>query len=319
MTQDTKLLGFIVGMSRSGTTWLCNILNAHPSVAVFGETAFWGKNYVVPKGRTYCSDDYQQILEGLKTLDTQTIAGSRYDYFSLAQRHFVELQDQNRNLLPRELFDGLCEEIAAVEGKDKVLEKTPHHLNWLDRILHAYPEAKILITYRDPYDFMLSYKHQGDRKPEPLRTELRKVYHPLGCAIVYRGYVNSIFKAVSCYGNQCLLVDFERIKSEPKDLLVEIQQFLGLSRVDKLPPAATNTSFPKVKKPELRADDYFWMNAIAGKQIERLGFSRKKCPVRPILVGCSLLKLPIWCFNVIRDISKNSSSTLKYLLRWLKP
>ncbi len=61
MTQDTKLLGFIVGMSRSGTTWLSNSLNAHPSVAVFGETGFWGKMYIVPKGQTYCPDDYHSF------------------------------------------------------------------------------------------------------------------------------------------------------------------------------------------------------------------------------------------------------------------
>ena len=318
MTQDTKLLGFIVGMSRSGTTWLSNSLNAHPSVTVFGETGFWGKMHIVPKGRTYCPADYQQILEGLKGLDTQSLADGRYDYYSLSQRLFAKLQDKNSSLSPRELFDSLCEEIAAVDGKDKVLEKTPHHLNWLDRILHAYPEAKILITYRNPYDFMLSYKHQSDRKPEPLRTELKKMYHPLGCAIVYRGYVNSILKASSRYGKQCLIVDFERIKSEPDDLLVEIQQFFGLRQLEKLAPTATNTSFPKAKKPELRADDYFWMNIIAGKQLEKLWFSRKRGSVRPILVACSLLKLPIWCYNVFRHFSKRSARPLAYLLRWLK-
>ena len=35
---------FIVGMSRSGTSWLAKSLNNHPQISAFGETSFFGRD-----------------------------------------------------------------------------------------------------------------------------------------------------------------------------------------------------------------------------------------------------------------------------------
>jgi len=47
-TAQAVRVDFLLGMARSGTTWLGRTLAEHPEVAVFGESSFFGRLYVPP-------------------------------------------------------------------------------------------------------------------------------------------------------------------------------------------------------------------------------------------------------------------------------
>lgn len=336
---------FIVGMSRAGTTWLSKCLNEHPDAAVFGESGFFGRGYVEPlSDGTYDEARLQQVIawlkrsmwihglvpggpgEGgdaagcLKNLSVERVPALVDDAFRDLPR--------DRRVTPGELFLRLCDAVGRAEGKSRVIEKTPHHVNWVDRILNALsgnpgnPGARFVIMLRDPYGFMLSYKHQGDRKRDDVRRRFEQRYHPAGCAIVWRGYARAWQHATRCHPDQTLTIPFEDVRREPEAVLERVQRFFELPVVrglsERVPP--DNTSFPAGKRPELRADDIHWMNRLAAREIVAFGEALRPAPREPGRVLASYARLPLWGVrNAISMRRVISGSPWAYLRRWLGP
>ena len=320
---------FIVGMSRAGTTWLTKCLNEHPSVAAFGETAFWGRKYVSPeRDGCYTPQQLTQVMGGLRNLPIQPVSDSPSSQQttgvlkSVSRENLGELvgaalQGSEEPLTPAQVFQRVAERIVRAERKAIAIEKTPHHLNWIDRIAHALPEAKFVILTRGAYDFMLSYKHQGDRKPPPIRRRFQRLYHPAVCALLWRGYARSALRAHAKYPDRTLLIRFEELVNGPAATLRQIQQFLTLDPAklhSTVPPA--NSSFPAGERPILAADDIMWMNMIAHAEIQRLGTSPQKTPFRPDALAWSTLKLPWWTLRNAFALNANSTSMPSYVWRW---
>jgi hypothetical protein len=121
-------------------------------------------------------------------------------------------------------------------------------------------------------------------------------------------------------GEQVLVVRQEALHDEPRAELERVQHFLGLDPLDlagRVPP--DNTSFPQGPRPELAAEDVFWMNAIAGRTIRAGGYERRTAPRRPLAVLRSLVRLPFWAAWNLPDLRRiTSGSITRYLWRWVR-
>lgn len=325
--------GFIVGMSRSGTKWLSMCLNQHSEIAVFGETGFWGKDYIPTENGQWtpqqCSavvnrmpgirerriDEHGRVhVEGQATPVGASVGGLNGLFAPLAE----EILSVGESLTPEEVFNRICSIVADDSGKKKILEKTPHHVNWIRRIHATYPDARFLVMYRDPYGFMRSYKHQGDRKPQEIGATYRRMYHPIGCALVYRGYARAILDAQSLCPENMLMISLDAIKRDAKSSLAEACHFLGVSFEEEclLPPL--NSSFPERRK-NLDEVDVLWMNWIAGREIQKLGYRKRKANVPVNKLVQTLLEVPKWGVNVWKHFKQHqNASVTKYILRWLR-
>ncbi len=109
---------FIVGMLRSGTTLVEQIVSSHPDVGAAGELPFWTQN-------------------GLEMLDD---SGRRVDEKRLKEAQTAYL--------------AILEELAP--QKPRVTDKRPGNCNVLGQIHLAFPRAKIIHCQRDPADTALS-------------------------------------------------------------------------------------------------------------------------------------------------------------------
>jgi len=330
---EVRPSGFIVGMSRSGTKWLSMCLNEHSEIAVFGETGFWGKDYIptedgrwtpqqcravlerMPGIRERRIDEHGRVhVEGQATPVGETVGGLNGLFFSLAE----EIVSDGDSLSPEEVFNRICSIVASDSGKNRVFEKTPHHINWIRRIHATYPNARFIVMCRDPYGFMRSYKHQGDRKTQAIGAAYRKIYHPIGCALVYRGYARAILDAQSFFPENMLLISLDAIKHDASSSLATIFHFLGVSYEEDclLPPL--NSSFPERTK-ELDDVDVLWMNWIAGREIQRLGYEKRKSNVSVSKLLQTIAEVPRWGVNVWNHLKRNqNASVAKYILRWLR-
>jgi hypothetical protein len=313
-SRQGTLLGFIVGMSRAGTQWMARGLGSHPETVAFGETQFWGKKYVEPSRNYYTEDEVQRIIEGLPGVILSQ--GEPKQIKSIVDRRIDPTSEIS--LTPKGLFDRICQVVAASEGKSYAVEKTPHHINHLGRIAEAYPKARFVVMARSPYEFMRSYKHQGDRKPEDVRQAFKRMYHPVGCALVYRGYARSIRRALHDYPTRTLQVTLGDVKSDAEAALEKAQRFFGLEASAPVPPP-TNSSFPEGESPSLDAEDLFWMNTIAGWEIQVLGYEMRNSDISSLDVARSAARVPRWGGRALSMLWAQSSAPIQYVAQWLFP
>src|SRR5437868_932206 len=130
---------FIVGCPRSGTTMVQQALNRHSRIVIPPETKFFFSFFGHPR---------RVQLRHLKRLNTDlginlaepagrisSVADGRAFYDAMARQYLERLQRTD----------------AAYFG-----EKTPEHTGHLPRIQQLFPDAKILVLYRDGRDVAVS-------------------------------------------------------------------------------------------------------------------------------------------------------------------
>ena len=141
---------FIVGSPRSGTTFLRNVLNRHPSLAICDETRFF-------------ADIYQRRRLFGSLANTQNRRRLVEEYFATARFRRLGMDSQAlKEKLLREatgysaLFTGILEYYAESQGKKRFGEKTPHHAFYAETLCEWYPGAAIIHLVRDPRDVVAS-------------------------------------------------------------------------------------------------------------------------------------------------------------------
>ena len=314
---------FVVGMSRAGTTWLSNCLQTHSKLTVVPETAFWGRSYVAP-GSDGRYDHAQldklatRLTESLEfSITSKGVAYRQISPESCAQLVHDALLGPHRPLTPGESFERILEAVARAEGKAVAVEKTPHHVNWVERILRQLPHSRFVVLVREPHGFALSYKHQGDRQPPDVRTSFEALYHPLVCAWTWRRYAQAALAVVRDHPQQALLVRLEDMAARPGPTLERAQRFFGLIPEDlHTTEVARNTSFPDGCRPQLSAADLYWIDRLGARLMVSMEWPRRPVPRSRLAILRSLLVLPLWTArNWARLMSQSSS--VWYYLSWI--
>jgi hypothetical protein len=319
---------FIVGLPRSGTTWLCHSLNEHPDVAAFGETMFWGKAYIPPGANGhYDPATLQRVKQTLmaKPLEsTIRIEGpgglrnvSAANAAALIEEAFNEMP---RNVGPAEVFSHVADRIARAEGKSAWTEKTPHHLLYARRILQHFPSARFVVLVREPYSFLLSYKHQsGHEKSASSQQRFRKRYHPLAGALVWRNTWRAAQTLLTSHPDQSMLVRMEDIANEPIDVMLRVHEFLNLRPI----PGASATigkinSTEKRLPAELSEADIAWINLLAAQDIQEAGYTVQNDGGGLQAIARSALDLPLWALRILHDLKRTTSGSLmQHLLQYV--
>ena len=191
---ETKYI-FIGGSYRTGTDLLRNILNSSQSIAICGETHFFGN----PTTATYLWRNIQNKADDKGT-------GSGWSRLSPASRQkLTQIGDISTDAGLKQVVDYLYDEVSTVERAfwcwlpthidrdvfmDKMLEsdrsyrsffnlmmclyaqgkpikgeKTPVHIHYVPTILEWFPNAKFIHTFRDPRAIFLSQKKKKSKRP----------------------------------------------------------------------------------------------------------------------------------------------------------
>lgn len=311
-----KKLNFICGVSRGGTTWLGHCLNEHPDVAVFGESLYWGRNFVEPKnGRKYSEKEARKVLE-LLSKTSKGFIGEGKGYLkniNLDLWSGLKNREPNSPVSPDALFGSICEWVAKVEEKKFVVEKTPHHLDWIPRIKRFSPDSKFLVMIRDPYGFVLSYKHQGDRARDEVRLKFKRLYHPIGAALVWKRYMKSAQLASNLFRDDILLLEFDDLRKDPELAWANILKFFNFPLISVPKIERTNTSFPN-SRATLEPIDRFWLNLIAGKYLKIMGYQRQNSCASVRMVAFSFFAAIPWAVRSLMHINRNvSDGVFRYL------
>lgn len=330
--EQRRVRAFIVGTSRGGTTWLSRVLNCHPEICSFGETIYWGRGYVAPASQDgYSRQELDRIRDlqlerrwwphgdgpgALRSVNADGNGGE------MPERLAKVIDSLDAPVSPQRLFDVIVDTICECEGKQLGVEKTPHHLNWHERISEGYPEVRFIVLIREPYSFMRSYKNQGRQLSKETSAVFRRAYHPIACSLVWRGYVRSADKLSQNPKVKALRLDSAAMWKDQEGSLGRVQEFLGVSQhpiAGAVGQENSSTNSSELALLELDAADYFWMNLICGRYLRANGIERKRGGFALFAVLKSVINLPAWSIRRFMDMRKiTDGSLVMYLWKWVR-
>ena len=189
----SRLPVFIVGLPRSGTSLVEQILASHRSVAAGGELHYlW------------------QIADTL----------SRHDP---ARRAFPECVAAAEPAAFRQLAGQYLQHLAELApGARQVTNKNPTDFRYLGLVATMFPNARILHVRRDPRDTCLSCYFQNFRNGNEYSFDLQDV------GVYYRLYEQLMQHWHTLIPAQLLSVSYEALVTEPEPVVRELLDFCGL-------------------------------------------------------------------------------------------
>lgn len=253
---------FIVGPSRSGSTLLSSRLGSHSNILSLPETHFFSSSYsgnFVRRMMASRSPEayFEYIYErNVRLLD---IAISPEEL----KQQFIE-----QNVIsPHKALNVIFDHSLKSANKNRILEKTPRHIEYISMILRFYPDAKIICILRDGRDTIASllkvdWTHSNANKH----------------AAYWRWCVREAYSQQKKHGKNIEIVKFEDLVSDPNAVLKDLCDFIGESFEHKILSAdsgATNVSEWEEdwKKASLgpidKSNIYKWRNSDDQNQVYR--------------------------------------------------
>jgi tetratricopeptide (TPR) repeat protein len=182
---------FIVGMIRSGTTMLDQIISSHPEVQSVGEQVFW---------------------------HFQT--NSTYAKWEKSGQDPADVADMATRYLR------ILEKTVAKRGgvaPIRITDKMPINYYYLGLMRVAFPKARIIHLRRNPLDTALSIYSTFLGHGTPFANSQRNIVDAYRIYLGYMDHWRSVFSP-----EQFLEVDYERLVSNKESVIPKIIEFCGL-------------------------------------------------------------------------------------------
>lgn len=337
---------FVVGASRSGTALMRSVLNRHPRVFLAGETHYFDDL------RLKFEDAAGEVVDGEDRKRCE-------DYFlSLSHRPYSHGGDPERGSISREdlqaaipsgreypdtYFEAFCRILAEREEAEIWGEKTPRHIFRLDDILAKYPDARVIAMVRDPRAVVASYRdwrNQGgfDLEADPghgeaLVTEERRAkrsYNILIATMLWKSGVVASLAARNRHGNgRVHLVRYESLVDEPRKILEDVSQFVGLEFDPViLDVPVLNSSFSEYSerggfqkaaatrwKSKLSPSEIAVIQRCAGNALTDAGYVPEQVGGAPLRYAWESMKLPFAAIRAAMANRDRIENLPQYVLR----
>lgn len=213
----------IVGLQKSGTYWLTNLLDSHPDITCFPTQ---------PSGAT-------RIHEG-HFFDTLGFMDEDFRRFRkiFSRKHegmFRDLVPLVGKLERHELFGRFRGRYNSFVQQQKrsntrlVGEKTPEYVFYLELIEQLYPGMKKLCIVRNHSDRIISFHHQQRRKGRWKHESVEDWEVRSYCERIQREY-----RALLAHAGSIRLLSYEQLTAEPEVALTAMLTYLGVEESPEL-------------------------------------------------------------------------------------
>jgi hypothetical protein len=184
---------FVVGNSRSGTTMMARILGRHSQVFCFSELHVFEQLLAADNLACGISREDAQALIG------RVLSIQKHGFFHphVPSNYLTNAEGIIKGLVanasgrfdPAQVLRAVLLHETNRNGKRIPCEQTPRNLFYLEEILAAYQNARVIYMVRDPRDVLLSQKNKWRRRflgarnipvPEAVRSWAN--YHPFTIA-----------------------------------------------------------------------------------------------------------------------------------------
>jgi tetratricopeptide (TPR) repeat protein len=230
---SSEIPTFIVGMPRSGTTLMEQILASHSKVFGAGELNDMRRIAASTRQLSRLKVDYPNTIPGLQNTD----------YTILAAEYLKRIE-------------------ALVDDKSvtRIVDKHPLNFQFIGLICSMFPNAKIIHTVRNPLDTCLSCFFQNFTKGQDYSFELRALGY------FYNNYRRLMEHWESVYPGRIYSVRYEDLLSGQENETRRLLDFLGLNfeqqclDFHQTERKVSTASFLQVRKPLYGTSEKRWMN-----------------------------------------------------------
>jgi tetratricopeptide (TPR) repeat protein len=229
---DSGLPIFIVGMPRSGTTLIEQIISSHPSVQGAGEVLFWWQTSRTLPLRFKLKKSFPECANELNKKDVIKVT---------------------------ELYEETLRRIVGPASLiTHITDKMPHNFVQLGLIALMYPNAKIIHTKRNPMDTCLSIFFQSFNDFHPYSFNLENLGHH------YKNYQRLMTHWHDVLPGRVFDVNYEDVTADPERLSRGLIAHCGLDWDDaclsphKLERAVKTASHWQVRQPIYKTSVERW-------------------------------------------------------------
>lgn len=219
---------FICGEGRSGTKLLRDTLGKYSHINIFRcETSIFVDS---PFHQIRFKEDVAKEIF-IKSILAMMFSKNRIQaeraikkqkFPEEVEKVFFELNSRSLlNAVPDaklEAFDYLANFITLeLLDKNRWLEKTPYHINYIETILDFYPDAKIIVNYRDPRAVVASWLKKDKHKSL------------LGVVTNWNNVTDRVIelKSNDFYRGKIDFIAYESLILNPESTLKELCDFIG--------------------------------------------------------------------------------------------
>lgn len=194
---------FIVGLPRTGSTLIEQILGASGKLIVAGELPFFGNEVArMFQGRTG------------NTVDFSALKTKRLDYRELGQRYTQESI----------AFIQSARHKAACDSSRTFIDKMPRNFLYVGFILSALPQAKVIVTQRNGMDTCLSNLKQLYNDPF---YQFSYRLDEMGAYFI--AYHRLMQHWLGLFGDRILTVNYEELVDKPEAYAKRMYEYCGVS------------------------------------------------------------------------------------------
>ena len=285
---------FLVGHSRSGSTLLASIMSEHSQIFSLPETHFFPK--------TYAANLFEKIFskKSHNQLVSRLYKNNRIKDIELTKYELEAYLDGNLVGTYCDLFQCFLEACLVKSKKNRVLEKTPRHIEYVEKIYECFPTAKVICIVRDGRDAVQSLVNAP-------WTHSNKERH----AAYWTWCVRESFRLERKFPEKFKLFRYEDLLIEPVEFLKNLCLFinepfeakmLSESRSNAVVPewekdwktkskSIIDKSFAYKWKNEVKMTEISYLQYFMEKELSRLGYEVYNDNNRVVI---PLLKRVVW-------------------------
>lgn len=213
---------FITGYPRSGTTLIANKISNYEGIYLGPESNYYRKFY-------------NRFRFTNKQFVNQAVSDKRLKDFGLkADEIAIVAKDSNydKNLFLKKFLEKCSTKKGS--GKNLIVEKSPAHILYYERILSSYPDSKFIFITRDPRDVISS-----NLNVDWIHSNIVK--HAITINIYFDFYLSLRNK----YPSNVLLVRYEDFVLDNKKTINGILEFISPQNILKKKSGELNNTVPE--------------------------------------------------------------------------
>jgi hypothetical protein len=226
---------FVVGYSRSGTKFVCNLLQSASGgrVVAVGELHFLGR-LATTGHESLGTGDLERIREALAAQYLRKKGCPYADTASLVAA--CERHEPSTALRTRfDVYRHFLEAVAVDQGAAAACDGTPRNAYYIGELLAEFAAARVIYMLRDPRDAILSQKNKaaqvaarGDRQEA---SRLAVNYNPVLMARFWDRSARNFDRFA--HDPRVTCVRYEDLLADPARVLAALGGFLGIRGLER--------------------------------------------------------------------------------------